>query len=108
MCGVLEWGAPHTSFIYFYLFAAVLRCPLSFRRRINAAPERRRAAPAVATDHRPTPVLASCLCGFFVAGGTVGGAAGGVTGGVGGTTGVWEFVIVNPEAASPETAEVYP
>lgn len=104
MCGVLEWGAPHTSFIYFYLFAAVLRCPLSFRRRINAAPERRRAAPAAVMAHRPVPVLASCLCGFFGAGGTVGG----VTGGVGGTTGVCEFVTVNPEAASPETVDVYP
>ena len=33
---------------------------------------------------------------------------GGVTGGVGGTTGVCEFVTINPESASPEIVDVYP
>lgn len=67
-------------------------------------PAARRVIPVIVIAHMPVPVLESCLCGFFGAGGTVGG----VTGGVGGTTGVCVFVTVNPEAISPEIVDVYP
>lgn len=61
------------------------------RRNISTAPARNNALPAAATDHRPAPVLASCLCGLGVggtAGGVAGGTVGGTTGGAGGFGGV--------------------
>ena len=80
---------------------------LAFLRRSSSAiPATRRAMPTNTTDHTPAPVLARLFFGRTGFPGLPGLCGVGGVGGAGGTTGVWEFVTVNPEAASPVTSDV--